>query len=111
MAGLGLSPDDLEAVVVHSRMRRTARFECSEPLVDQLVTNSIWSQRGNFLSVPTDCPQRDERLGWTGDIAVYAASASTLFDTADFLDSWLQDLRPGRSTLRPARSRWSYPMC
>ncbi|WP_159500217.1 family 78 glycoside hydrolase catalytic domain [Microbacterium sp. 18062] len=87
-----LAVDSLEAVVVHSEMRRTGRFECSEPLVNQLVHNSVWGQKGNFLSVPTDCPQRDERLGWTGDIAAYAASASFQFDTADFLDNWLRDL-------------------
>ena len=84
--------EDLEAVVVHSDMRRTGTFECSEPLVNQLVQNSVWGQKGNFLSVPTDCPQRDERLGWTGDIAAYAASASFQFDTSDFLHDWLEDL-------------------
>ncbi|MCX7522854.1 family 78 glycoside hydrolase catalytic domain [Microbacterium sp. STN6] len=84
--------ESIEAVVVHSEMRRTGHFACSEPLVNQLVHNSVWGQKGNFLSVPTDCPQRDERLGWTGDIAAYAASASFQFDTADFLDSWLADL-------------------
>lgn len=87
-----LTTDDLEAVVVHSAMRRTSEFSCSEPLVDQLVHNSVWGQKGNFLDVPTDCPQRDERLGWTGDIAAYAASASFQFDTADFLHKWLLDL-------------------
>ncbi|WEG08228.1 family 78 glycoside hydrolase catalytic domain [Microbacterium horticulturae] len=88
-----VTADDLEAVVVHSDMRRTGRFRCSHPLVNQLVHNSVWGQKGNFLSVPTDCPQRDERLGWTGDIAAYAASASFQFDTSGFLDSWLRDLR------------------
>ncbi|GAB6856694.1 hypothetical protein JCM13591A_07990 [Microbacterium xylanilyticum] len=87
-----LSAEDLEAVVVHSEMRRLGSFECSEPLVNQLVNNSVWGQKGNFLSVPTDCPQRDERLGWTGDIAAYAASASFQFDTSDFLHDWLEDL-------------------
>ncbi|MFT4306609.1 MAG: family 78 glycoside hydrolase catalytic domain [Microbacterium sp.] len=87
-----LTDDGLEAVVVHSDMARTGFFECSEPLVNQLVHNSVWGQKGNFLSVPTDCPQRDERLGWTGDIAAYAASASFQFDTAGFLDGWLRDL-------------------
>ncbi|AZS45155.1 hypothetical protein BWL13_02754 [Microbacterium oleivorans] len=87
-----LCSGDLEAVVVHSEMARTGRFACSQPLVTQLVENSVWSQRGNFLSVPTDCPQRDERLGWTGDIAAFAASAAFAFDSADFLDSWLNDL-------------------
>ncbi|WP_349899758.1 family 78 glycoside hydrolase catalytic domain [Parafrigoribacterium soli] len=83
---------DIEAVVVHSQMKRTGYFRCSEPLVNRLIENSVWGQKGNFLSVPTDCPQRDERLGWTGDIAAYAASASFQFDTSDFLDSWLRDL-------------------
>ncbi|WES64430.1 family 78 glycoside hydrolase catalytic domain [Microbacter sp. GSS18] len=87
-----LTADDLEAVVVHSEMRRTGRFACSEPLVNQLVHNSVWGQKGNFLSVPTDCPQRDERLGWTGDLSAYAATALFQYDIADFLDSWLADL-------------------
>ncbi|MEH3078584.1 MAG: family 78 glycoside hydrolase catalytic domain, partial [Quadrisphaera sp.] len=82
----------LEAVVVGSQLRRTGTFTCSEPMVDQLVSNSVWGQKGNFLSVPTDCPQRDERLGWTGDIAVYAPTAAFQFDVADFLHSWLLDV-------------------
>ena len=84
-----LTVDDLEAVVVHSAMARTGWFECSDPRVNQLVSNSVWGQKGNFLDVPTDCPQRDERLGWTGDIAAYAAYQ---FDVADFLHKWLLDL-------------------
>ena len=84
--------DDLEAVFVHSAMRRTGSFSCSEPLVDVLVQNAVRGQKGNFLSVPTDCPQRDERLGWTGDIAAFAASVAFSFDVADFLDDWLRDL-------------------
>ena len=87
-----ISTGDVEAVVVHSEMQRTGSFSCSDPLVTKLVENSVWGQKGNFLSVPTDCPQRDERLGWTGDLAAYAASASFQFDTADFLDNWLRDL-------------------
>ena len=87
-----LTPNDLEAVVVHSDMRRTGWFECSEPLVNRLVENAVWGQRGNFLEVPTDCPQRDERLGWTGDIAAFAPSACFQFDSAGFLDKWLLDL-------------------
>jgi alpha-L-rhamnosidase len=88
----GLSMDGIEAVVVHSEMRRTGWFECSNDLVNQLVSNSVWSQKGNFLDLPTDCPQRDERLGWTGDIAAYAAAAAFQFDTADFLHKWLLDV-------------------
>lgn len=87
-----LAEADIEAVVVHSEMDRTGHFTCSEPLVNQLIHNSVWGQKGNFLSVPTDCPQRDERLGWTGDIAAYAASASFQFDTSRFLGAWLEDL-------------------
>ncbi|MFV0457459.1 MAG: family 78 glycoside hydrolase catalytic domain, partial [Actinomycetales bacterium] len=87
-----LTVDDLEAVVVHSDMARTGWFECSNSGVNQLVSNSVWGQKGNFLDVPTDCPQRDERLGWTGDIAAYAATAAYQFDVADFLHKWLGDL-------------------
>jgi alpha-L-rhamnosidase len=87
-----LSSDDLKAVVVHSELRRTGTFECSDELVNRLVANSVWSQRDNFLHIPTDCPQRDERLGWTGDIAVYAATACFQFDCRDFLNRWLRDL-------------------
>lgn len=87
-----LTASDLEAVVVHSEMTPTGTFECSHPLVNTLVQNSIWSQKGNFLGIPTDCPQRDERLGWTGDIAAYAPTAAFQFDVADFLHGWLLDL-------------------
>lgn len=85
-------PADIEAVVVHSRMTPTGWFECSDPRVNRLVLNSRWGQKGNFLDLPTDCPQRDERLGWTGDIAVYAPSAVFQFDCADVLHNWLRDL-------------------
>ncbi|WP_193103632.1 alpha-L-rhamnosidase [Brachybacterium sp. FME24] len=88
-----LTAQDIEAVVVHSEIRRTGWFESSHPGVNQLVENSIWSQRGNFLAVPTDCPQRDERLGWTGDIAAYAATAAFQFDVSDFLHNWLIDVQ------------------
>ncbi|BCY10531.1 alpha-L-rhamnosidase [Actinoplanes sp. L3-i22] len=84
--------DDLEAVVVHSAIRRTGTFECSDELLNQLHRNVVWSTRGNFLDLPTDCPQRNERLGWTGDIAVFAASAAYLFDVGSFLADWLADL-------------------
>ncbi|WP_196942677.1 alpha-L-rhamnosidase [Streptomyces sclerotialus] len=87
-----LTADALEAVVVHSDMARTGTFVCSDDLVNQLVANSVRSQQGNFLHVPTDCPQRDERLGWTGDIAAYAATASFQYDTSGFLHRWLLDL-------------------
>jgi alpha-L-rhamnosidase len=87
-----LNPADVVAVVVHSDMRRTGWFECSSELVDRLHENVVWGMRGNFLHVPTDCPQRDERLGWTGDIQVFSPTASYLFDCDGFLASWLHDL-------------------
>ncbi len=88
-----LEPEHLCAVVLHSDMERTGWFECSEPMLNQLHQNIIWSMRGNFLDLPTDCPQRDERLGWTGDIQVFAPTASFLYDCAGFLESWLADLK------------------
>ena len=87
-----LTPGALEAVVVHSDMRRTGHFECSDPMINQLHQNVTWGMRGNFLDVPTDCPQRDERLGWTGDLAVFAPSATFLYDAGAFLRDWLRDL-------------------
>ncbi|MBK6885244.1 MAG: family 78 glycoside hydrolase catalytic domain [Tetrasphaera sp.] len=90
--GLDTEALDLEAVVVHSAMTRTGWFECSDPQVNQLVSNSVWGHKGNFLDVPTDCPQRDERLGWTGDLSAYAATACYQFDCADVLHKWLLDL-------------------
>ena len=86
------SADDLRAVVCHSDMERTGWFECSDPLINRLHENVVWSMRGNFLDIPTDCPQRDERLGWTGDIQVFAPTACFLYDSAGFLQSWLADL-------------------
>lgn len=87
-----LHSSDLRAVVCHSDMERTGWFECSDPLLNRLHENSIWSMRGNFFDIPTDCPQRDERLGWTGDIQVFSPTASYLYDSAGFLISWLRDL-------------------
>ncbi|OHV62870.1 family 78 glycoside hydrolase catalytic domain [Pseudofrankia sp. BMG5.36] len=83
---------NITAVVVGSRLRRTGHFACSEPLLNQLHDNIVWSMRGNFVDVPTDCPQRDERLGWTGDLAAFAPTATYLFDVNDFLRDWLADL-------------------
>jgi alpha-L-rhamnosidase len=91
----GLSTEEahrVEAVVVHSDLTRTGTFACSDDLLNQLHSNVVWSTKGNFLDLPTDCPQRNERLGWTGDIAVFAPSAAYLFDTGPFLADWLADL-------------------
>jgi len=85
-------PADVTAVVVHSDMDRTGWFDSSHPQLNRLHENVVWGMRGNFLSIPTDCPQRDERLGWTGDIQVFSPTASYLFDADGFLASWLEDL-------------------
>ena len=87
-----LTTDAIEAVVCHSDMTPTGSFHCSHDGLNQLHENIRWSMRGNFVDVPTDCPQRDERLGWTGDIQVFAPAASFLYDCRGFLVSWLQDL-------------------
>jgi alpha-L-rhamnosidase len=87
-----LKADDIRAVVCHSDMERSGWFECSDPLLNRLHENVVWSMRGNFLDIPTDCPQRDERLGWTGDLQVFSPTACFLYDAAGFLSSWLADL-------------------
>ena len=92
MAGRVDASSDLEAVVVHSDLKRIGTFECSDPLLNQLHRNVVWGTKGNFLDLPTDCPQRNERLGWTGDIAVFASSAAFLFDVGPFLSDWLIDV-------------------
>ncbi|WP_338117984.1 glycoside hydrolase family 78 protein [Streptomyces coryli] len=88
----GLRPEDLQAVVTGSELRRTGWFSCSDPELTQFHENVVRSTLGNFLDVPTDCPQRDERMGWTGDIQIFAPTAAFLFDTAGFLSNWLRDL-------------------
>ena len=81
-----------EIVAISSDLVRRGSFECSEPALNKLHENVVWSQRGNFVSVPTDCPQRDERLGWTGDAQAFAPTACTLFESQQFWASWLEDL-------------------
>ena len=88
-----LSLDNLTGVVIHSEMEPTGHFQSSHPLVNQLQHNIIWGQKGNFLEVPTDCPQRDERMGWTGDIQVFVNTANINMNTAGFLTKWLGDLK------------------
>jgi Alpha-L-rhamnosidase N-terminal domain./Bacterial alpha-L-rhamnosidase. len=91
----GLPPEaivELEAVCLGSDLTRTGWFSCSDPDLSQLHQNVVDSMVGNFLDIPTDCPQRDERLGWTGDIQVFAPTASMLFDVSTFLGAWLESL-------------------
>jgi alpha-L-rhamnosidase len=87
-----VSRDTITGVVLHSEMRSTGHFECSDPLLNQLQHNIVWGQKGNFLDIPTDCPQRDERLGWTGDIQVFARTAAYNMDVAGFLTKWMQEV-------------------
>ncbi len=87
-----LTADDLTAIAVGSELTRIGEFRTSDPLLNRFHENVVWGMRGNFLAVPTDCPQRDERLGWTGDIAAFAPTAAFLFDVDSFLSDWLTDL-------------------
>jgi alpha-L-rhamnosidase len=87
-----LTAESLTGIVIHSDMERTSEFETSSPLINQLQHNIVWGQKGNFLDVPTDCPQRDERLGWTGDAQVFARTAIFNMNTAGFYTKWLKDM-------------------
>jgi alpha-L-rhamnosidase len=86
-----ISLEDIEGRVIHSDMFRIGSFKCSNKLVNKLVENIDWGLRGNFLDVPTDCPQRDERLGWTGDAQVFAPTACYVRDVAAFFRKWMKD--------------------
>ncbi|HEX6487358.1 MAG TPA: family 78 glycoside hydrolase catalytic domain [Candidatus Dormibacteraeota bacterium] len=89
--------NEATAVVVQSDLPEALEFECSHELVNRLHANIVWSQRGNFVDVPTDCPQRDERLGWLGDAQVFAATACMNMDCAEFLgEKWLRSLADGQ---------------
>lgn len=87
-----LTEDNIKGMVIHSDMTPTGTFTCSDPLINQLQHNILWGLKGNFLDVPTDCPQRDERLGWTGDAQVFAPTACFNVDAAGFYRKWLKDM-------------------
>ena len=91
----GIAPGDIEvsALVLHSDFDETGSFECSNDLLNRLQSNIRWSGKSNFVDIPTDCPQRDERMGWTGDISVFARTACFDFDLSAFLEKWLSDVR------------------
>lgn len=88
-----VNPDDFTAVVVHSDIKRTGYFSCSNEKINKLYRNIIWSQKGNYLDVPMDCPQRDERLGWTGDSQFFMKAAAYNYDIRKFFSKWLNDMR------------------
>ena len=85
--------DGFRAVAVHTDMKRTGDFVCGDSKINQLYHNIIWGQKSNYLDVPTDCPQRDERLGWTGDAQVFCRTAAINYDVLAFFRKWLGDLR------------------
>jgi alpha-L-rhamnosidase len=87
-----LKPENFTAVVLYSDMQPTGTFVTSDSLVNQLQHNIQWGQKGNFLDVPTDCPQRDERLGWSGDAQVFSRTASFNMNVNSFFAKWLKDL-------------------
>ncbi|KAL5590080.1 hypothetical protein FOVSG1_011947 [Fusarium oxysporum f. sp. vasinfectum] len=89
----------IEAVVCHTDMKPAGHFSCSDPLLNQLYRNIVWGMRGNFLSVPTDCPQRDERLGWTGDLSLFGPTACLIYDCFGILKNWLIDLEYDQDVL------------
>lgn len=88
-----IRPECFTAIAVHSQLRRTGYIESSDPMLNQLFSNIIWGQKGNFLDIPTDCPQRDERLGWTGDAQVFIRTASYNYDVLKFFKKWLNDMK------------------
>ncbi len=89
-------PEDINGCVMHVDAPLTGEFRCADPLLNQLWKNIRWGQRGNFLSVPTDCPQRDERLGWTGDMQIYVRTGIYQMDCAAYLTKWMRDVRDGQ---------------
>ena len=89
--------DAITGVVVQSNTPRVGFFECSDLMVNQLYSNIVWGQRSNFIEVPTDCPQRDERLGWTGDAEIFIRTATYNMDVAAFFTKWLIDLEDAQS--------------
>lgn len=91
----GIEPEQLKvsAYVLHSDFEETGSFACSNNLLNKLQSNVRWSGKSNFVDIPTDCPQRDERQGWTGDISIFASTACYNFDLSRFLEKWLKDVR------------------
>ncbi len=93
ISGAELPSDCVTALVMHTDMRRTGSIHSSNKRFDRLMQNVVWGQRGNFVDIPTDCPQRDERLGWTGDINALCRTAAYNYDIRAFMKKWLNDLR------------------
>lgn len=116
----GFTADQIHAVVLHSEMKRTGWLDSSDPMLNQLFSNIIWSQKGNYLDIPTDCPQRDERYGWTGDGQIFCRAATLQYDVRRFFRKWLADVRaaqhangwvpevvPSLTAYKPGGGAWS----
>ena len=99
ITGLSRKPEAgmITGLAVHTDLPLTGAFECSDPLLNQIYKNTLWGQRSNYLEVPTDCPQRDERLGWSGDTQVFSRAGLYNMRAARFLAKWLRDLVDGQS--------------
>lgn len=93
LSGAAEEDVEMEAVALYSDLTSRGEFACSDEKLNRLQSNIVWSGKSNFVDIPTDCPQRDERMGWTGDIAVFASTACYNFDMQRFLDKWLKDVR------------------
>jgi alpha-L-rhamnosidase len=92
-----IKPENITAVALYSDMSPSGQFACSNPMLNQLQHNIQWGQKGNFLDVPTDCPQRDERLGWTGDAQAFSRTAAFNMDVHNFFAKWLKDVAADQS--------------
>lgn len=97
ITGAEVRENNIVALVLHSDLRRTGYLKTDNKSINKLLENIVWGQRGNFLDVPTDCPQRDERLGWTGDAHVFCGTAMLEYDVRRFFKKWLRDLRAEQS--------------
>lgn len=116
----GFDADNVRAAVLHSDLRRTGWLESGDPMLNRLFSNILWSQKGNYLDIPTDCPQRDERYGWTGDAQIFCRAATLQYDVRRFFRKWLADVRaaqredgwvpevvPSLTAYRPGGAAWS----
>ncbi len=112
LSGLTEAPalDTVTGLVLHSDTPLVSEFTCSDEMVNQLFRNIVWTQRANYVEVPTDCPQRDERLGWTGDAQMYAATAAYQADIGAFMTKWMDDLVESQDPEGPYPSYAPYPM-
>lgn len=93
VSGIDADVFDVQGIALYSEMEEIGSFACSNNALNQLHSNIMWGSKSNLVDIPTDCPQRDERMGWTGDIAVFAPTACFNFDMSRFLDKWLRDVK------------------